>query len=146
MQYLNFEIHQWMDGEILEDCDGSVELAQTKSQTKNVYKYWKFKASKVSLLQYIPRNINQIQINTEQNCLRVSSQFWRPMVYEIWTNQTLEVATRSAKEHIFNRDDAKTSCRLSNKKTQPVQQRPTNSAVKRPTDNMFYLHLLYYYN
>jgi len=25
----------------LEVCDGSVELAQSKSQTKNVYNYWK---------------------------------------------------------------------------------------------------------
>jgi hypothetical protein len=37
---------QWIYREILEDCCGSVELAQSKSQAKYVYRYWKIRGVK----------------------------------------------------------------------------------------------------
>lgn len=40
-EYKNNGKERQMYSEILEDCGGDIELAQSKSQPNNVYKYWK---------------------------------------------------------------------------------------------------------
>ena len=40
-EYKNNGKERQMYSEILEDCDGDIELAQSRSQAKYVYKYWK---------------------------------------------------------------------------------------------------------
>jgi len=40
-----------------------------------------FKASKVNLLQHIPRNTNLMLPSTKQSCLRLSNLFWQHTAY-----------------------------------------------------------------